>query len=187
MRIPISSVAAGIGNVSYAYDESTEAIVFNWEKPGGFENCNFTYVVETDQFRAQVEEESYSIAWDSQDIPFRVSLTDSYPYGRDNGREIVVRSALPPVTKIKHQNNDKDGSTKISWTKPNTSKKIKHYVVIWDTEVRITKETSITNIFTKCVDWEVVIFVQYESNNEVSDNSTYQFKYIVGKFCTELI
>lgn len=167
--------------MTYAYDEYSDEIVFSWEKQKGFENCNFSYIVETDQFQASVDEETYSVAWEEIEIPFKVSIVDAI-YGRSlGGQEILVRSEFPTVTKIKHQNNDKDGSTKISWTKPDTTKKVKHYVVILDSDIETTTQTSITRVFTKCLDLEVVIYVQYQGNNQVSANSTYDFKYIVGK------
>lgn len=153
-------------------------IVVSWSKPRGYELCHFTYFIDAVLYETETDEESYSIAWQNEEIFVEVSINQFG--GRSFPKGITIRAPFPPVTNIKH-NNMKEGWTNISWSKPDTQMKIEHYVVIWDNTVETVRETTLSATFTKCTDLEIVVYVQYKS--QVSANVTYNFNILVGEEC----
>lgn len=172
------SAAHSVANLGYTYDEDSESIVVTWEKPRGFEDCNYTYFLETNQFQTKVDEETYTIPWESTEIRVDVAIEHDFT-GRSNVQSLTVRAPHPTVSGVKHTNSP-DGTTKISWNKPDTEAKINKYIVIWDNKAREVSTNSISNSFTKCKDIDIVIYVQYNSG-QTSANVSYTFNYIVGK------
>lgn len=172
------SAADSVTNLGYAYDEDNNDIVITWEKPRGYENCNYTYFLETNQFQSKVDEETYTIPWENDEIHVDVAIEHNFT-GRSHFQSITIRTPHPTVSGVKHTNSA-DGSTKISWNKPDTEAKINKYIVIWDNKPREVSTNSLTNTFTKCKDIDIVIYVLYQSG-QTSGNVSYTFNYIVGK------
>lgn len=142
--------------------------------------CNFTYVVETNQFQTITTDEYYSIPWENEEIPVDVSIQREFS-GKSPSQGITIRAPFAPVTNVRHTNLDK-GRTRISWSKPDTNSKIDKYIVIWDNKMEEVPSgtTSLTDSFTKCVDNEIFIAVKYPGQS--SPNVSYIFQYVVGEY-----
>lgn len=163
-------------NISSEYNRETEEYILSWNKPRGFRACNFSYLIETSQFTAQVDEEIFAIVWENQNINVEISIVHEFG-GRSPPSGVTLNTPFPPVTNVKHKNLD-DGQTTISWSKPDTAQKIDKYVVLWDNEMAEVEKTSLTATFPKCNPIELAVYVKYMGQSSV--NSTYTFSYNMG-------
>lgn len=167
-----------MANLSYTYEDSEDSVVILWDKPQGFGNCSFSYLLETNQFQTTVSEETYSIPWENEDIFVEVSIENNLS-GRSHAQGITIRAPNPAVKNVKHSNSG-DGKTKISWSKPDTNESIKKYVIVWDSGSKEVTTNSMSTTFTKCKEIEVVIYYELASG-QTSENATYTFSYNLGE------
>lgn len=164
-------------NITYVYDELSESVVVNWKKPKQYENCQFTYIIATDDYQTQVSEETFSVAWEKKEINIDISIKRE-TLGRNPSSGVTITNPFPTVTNIKHEIRE-DGQVIVTWKKPVTSLEIVNYVLVWNREVHTVKKTSFTtDSFPKCQEIELVIYVQFK--DDVSGNATYTFTEAFG-------
>lgn len=155
-------------------------MILTWDKPPGYGNCKYSYVLDTNQFIANVNEESYRILWEDEEIPVEISILQE-DGGHGSPTNIIIKDPFPGVTNIKHKNLD-DGQTRLSWTKPDSSSRIDCYVVSWRNISVCVTEVSFTDTFPKCIQNDVLVYVKYMGQS--SANSSYSFSFNVGKLTT---